>query len=527
MTFAMATVVVAGGALAADKAVRQTATPINEGAQQVAATNAKMPLSLRAVSAVNSNLSVTNQAAAATCSCAGWDNGAFTNGPDSDGVASHLGGAFPSGVQAADDFYLCEGNVYDLKSISATLITTSNPGVTTKAKCEIYADCNGCPKGTPLYTLTDFIKTDDGTLYVNNMPGMVPPLRLVTYTFPIVSTNKDPLNRSIFLKGGVYWVSVVGLTDGLGCTMQMFDVSYWGSTGPGVKGSVPVKRLGVGPDSCTNGNNYTFIADCGPGGWSPVDDCCFGCKDLNFVVCADECKILVDNGVAAGEFPGSSPGGSPSQFATTGNLFNSRTADDFVVPNCKTLNICYIEGCVFTNCSPLIFTGRFEIYGNACRFPSYTFGGTTLCSGTATKIDDLGFDFIVNNVKYHAFKLEFHHPNCILQGGSQYWISIGVQFTFSLNEKAFFCYNWDCRRRDCLIRWNPGAFLAPNAQIIPPATTPWVSTGHDFSFLIAGTLTTGTSGNSSATCAADFNQDGKVSVQDLFDFLSAWFTGCH
>jgi hypothetical protein len=27
-------------------------------------------------------------------------------------------------------------------------------------------------------------------------------------------------------------------------------------------------------------------------------------------------------------------------------------------------------------------------------------------------------------------------------------------------------------------------------------------------------------------CAADFNQSGIVSVQDIFDFLAAYFAGC-
>lgn len=28
------------------------------------------------------------------------------------------------------------------------------------------------------------------------------------------------------------------------------------------------------------------------------------------------------------------------------------------------------------------------------------------------------------------------------------------------------------------------------------------------------------------SCAADFNNSGNVSVQDIFDFLSAYFAGC-
>ena len=29
-----------------------------------------------------------------------------------------------------------------------------------------------------------------------------------------------------------------------------------------------------------------------------------------------------------------------------------------------------------------------------------------------------------------------------------------------------------------------------------------------------------------AGCAVDFNRDGTLHVQDLFDYLNAWFAGC-
>lgn len=516
MTFALATALVAGGAMAAGAAAPRAANTVAAGVEVV---STHLPINLRDINTVT-NPVIGPQFAVATCSCPGWDNGAFANDADSDGVASHLGGAYEDGIQAADDFYLCEGYVYKLNSISATMITNSLAGPTTKAKLEIYNDCNGCPSGNPIYTLTNFTKVDSGAPYMMN-----PDFRLVTYTFAINGTNTDPLNRSIYLKGGIYWVSVIGLTDGLGCTMQMFDASFWGSTGPGVKGSVPKKRLGVVGPHCDN--NYRFVNDCGPDGWLPVDDCCFGCKDLNFVVCADACKILIDNGGA----DSANPAGSPSQFASTNLNANSRSADDFVVPPCTSLSICYIEGCVYTNCDPRIFTGAYEIYGNDCRHPSYTFGGTTLCSGTATKVVDLLFKLTlpvgITTKSYEAYRLEFHNVNCVLPGGAQYWISIGVRYTYSANERAFFCYNFDCRRPNCLIRWNPGMYLAPNAIIVPPSTTPWVSVNHDFSFLIAGNLTTTGVTSGTGSCAADYNKDGKVSVQDLFDFLGSYFAGCN
>ena len=50
--------------------------------------------------------------------------------------------------------------------------------------------------------------------------------------------------------------------------------------------------------------------------------------------------------------------------------------------------------------------------------------------------------------------------------------------------------------------------------------------GNDFSFLIAADPVTVGAGPALPGCAADFNGDGGVNVQDIFDYLHAWFTGC-
>jgi hypothetical protein len=61
----------------------------------------------------------------------------------------------------------------------------------------------------------------------------------------------------------------------------------------------------------------------------------------------------------------------------------------------------------------------------------------------------------------------------------------------------------------------------------------WAKTGSDFSFLIAaeafdgkGKLDLLPGGSSTPGCRVDYNQDGSVNPQDVFDFLNAWFTGC-
>lgn len=495
LTIACATALVAGSvASAADKA----AVASTKGATLEQANN-QAPLSLRGL-ARDFQVNDSQFGLAGGCASNLWFNGAFDQ---RDAQASHLGGGVQYGAKAADDFYLCEGQVYDLNAITVTLITNSID-VLTKANLEIYADCNGAP-GERLYTLTKGTKTETGQTYAG--------LRVVNWTF--TPSNETVVgNQNIVLKGGAYWISAYGLTDGQCPTMNMCDVTYWGTAGNQIiKGSVAKKNFGV-PTAMWN--QYSF-----PNPWTSVEDCCVQCTDLAFAVDATPCKILVDNGEGRRQSTASDIVGSRSEWAPFSSR-DSRSADDFVVPPCSDYNLCYVEGCVFTNC--VGFKGVFDIYGNDCKLPSFAIGGTPLYTREATKIIDLNYNVLVNvggtNVAHRAYKLEFHDLSYLLTGGRQYWIAIGVKHTFSINERAFFCYNADCAR-SCLIRWNPGQYLNPGAGV-----STWTSVGNDFAFLLAANPVTTGGNNSTPTCVADFNRDGSVQVNDIFDFLSAWFTGC-
>lgn len=496
MTYACATVLVAGSALAADK-VSARLSP----AREVQAA----PMSVRQMVGSYNAGAENLFGLGGGCSCI-WFNGAFDR---RDGQASHLGGAIMHGAKAADDFYLCEGYVYDLESISGTLLTNSIE-VLTKARLEIYADCDGCP-GQLLYTLEKGTPTPNGTFGPNGE------LRVVDWTFTISNETKKE-NKNIVLHGGTYWISLYGLTDGQCPTMNMCDASYWGTTGNGqvIKGSVAKKIFGTPTSSW---NQFNFV-----GPWSSVENCCVGCTDLAFTVCARPCKILIDNGTLRLQ---TSPGqvvGSTSQFAEgSWSSLETRSADDFVVPPCDPFQLCYIEGCVWTNC--LNFKGAFEIYGNDCRTPSYSLHGSYITSGQATKIIDLGYNATLDNTPVRAYKLEFHDLSYTLDGGKNYWISIGVRYTFSALERAYFCYNADCSR-SCLIRFNAGKVLTSTSTDYD-GNPGWASVHNDFSFLIAGNkVTSAAPGSSQPTCTADYNRDGVVGTQDIFDFLASWFTGC-
>jgi hypothetical protein len=446
------------------------------------------------------------------CDCT-WFNGEFD---ENDGQASHLGGAIMHGAKAADDFYLCEGFVYDLENISGVLLTNSIP-VLTKARLEIYSDCDGCP-GQLLYTLEKGTSSEKGTFGPNDE------LRVVNWNFELSNETKKE-NKNIVLKGGTYWISLYGLTDGQCPTMNMCDASYWGTTGDGqnIKGSVAKKTFGC-PTSTWNQFNF-----CQP--WTSVEDCCVGCTDLAFVVCATPCKILIDNGVARQQTSPGLPVGSTSQFAINSwSSLETRSADDFVVPPCDEYRVCYIEGCVWTNC--IGFKGAFEIYGNDCRCPTYVLHDTPLHYGEATKIIDLHLNAVIDNTSVKAYKLEFHDLDFNLDGGQNYWISIGVKHTFSAIERAYFCYNFDCDR-SCLIRFNPGRVTTSTTADDAhenDSCPEWDRVGNDFSFLIAAEPKEENGdtspGGSTPSCTADFNHDGNLGVQDIFDYLAAWFAGC-
>jgi len=71
----------------------------------------------------------------------------------------------------------------------------------------------------------------------------------------------------------------------------------------------------------------------------------------------------------------------------------------------------------------------------------------------------------------------------------------------------------------------PGKFLNPFVQPLD-----WTPTTHDYAFRIAtrehAVVTPVNPINVAPTCQPDFNNDGFVNTQDIFDFLTRWFTGC-
>ena len=532
LTLACATVMAAGTAATAND---KSAAPV---AAQPSVTT---PGSFRQVMGSDWTGLVSRGIADGCTACASanaWWNGEWDG---VDGQVSHEGGGAPQGAVAADDFYLCSGYIHNLKSIAVTVLNNSAFGLN-RARLEIYSDCNGCPDEL-LYVLKKHSVSSQGdagngftqyiyTFQINDQQEGSCPGEEVRGD--VCSTGGIDPNcvRNIALRGGTYWLSVVGKTDGQGT-----DLTFWSTTGNAtnhpfneIKGSVAKKREGVMPAHWSDPWEY-------PTGWTSVEDCCVGCTDLAFRVCFESCKILLDNGKDIGA--NGSPAGVNEEGARSersGLVRNSRAADDFVVPPCADFNICYIEGCVYTNCDPA-FRGFYEIYANDCRLPDFEFGDQPIFQGNTTKRVCLGYEVSIDGVSgLDAYRLEFHKLNQTLSSGQQYWLSIGVDDTFSFIERGYFCRNRYCEDR-CPINFNPGAVIDPAATYVTGGVDEWTSTkefgsrwgsdGTDFSFTIAGEAVAPATGpNAEPACMADADNNGTVEVSDIFTFLSAWFAGC-
>ena len=224
-------------------------------------------------------------------------------------------------------------------------------------------------------------------------------------------------------------------------------------------------------------------------------------------------------------------GGTRSERSVS-NTRNSRSADQFVIAPCMDIQICYIEGYIYTNCDG--FNTWLELYADNCGDPNFTVvpAGTPYFRWQADKIEDLGYTVTIDGILLSAYKVSFcptmtqQFPmGLVLHGGQNYWISLAIEDSFSLAERGYFAFNrTDCD--DCPIMFAPGKQIAPGRNI-----NTWTSTERDYAFLLAGRkymdeMPPSEPGPINAACPQDVDGNGQVTVQDMFDFLSAWFSGC-
>ena len=399
--------------------------------------------------------------------------------------------------RTADDFYLLPGYVYHLHTITGTMLTNQTVPLFWKAKVELYQDCNGLPSGSPFATLTKINTVTQLGMY-NSSYG---PLLVLQFQFDA---------QDLILPSGTYWLSVIGLGEQ---DQSETEVWYWASAGNGSIQGRP--------------GQFKSVSDGFPN-WTGVDTICCGCRDFSFCVGADPCKILNDNGT----YDTTCGMPSLSGFTAAQSVF---TADQFVVPpecNVATRQICYISAYVYTNC----VTAAVNIYNNNCPGAQGIQPGTLVTTLTPDRITDLGPVKLTSNdpPNLRILQLEFWTMNLSLPTDAMYWISAYGLNSGSLNQVAYFACATDCARTNCPIRFAPARvqsqYVAPTGVV----TYPWTNTatlypplGHDAAFLIAELppVTLPPTGVHAA-CPADFNQDGTVTTQDIFDFLKAWFVGC-
>lgn len=438
-----------------------------------------------------------------------WDNGR-RQAVNGNGVLSMkpVHNEFPE-IKAAADFYLEQGEFHHIKKFAGSMLIRQNTALPYKAKLTLYEDCDGCPG--------EMIKMWDLTEYC--VVGEPDPtgLQMVDfkYEFP---------DDKLWLRGGkTYWWSLQGVSE---INTPNYE-AYWVTSELGhVLGSVP-KKMEVGVDE----------------GWRPLDECCIECNELAFCTECDHCKIIYDGGLPESC---ATAGGTRSEKSVS-PARNSRAADNFVTPPavcpvaadhdecCRPVDwmVCYIEGYIYTNCNSETFTAWLEIYRNDCDNPDWDLTGLPAYRFRADKIEPLDCYATIDGVpNLRLYKVRFcpmgtndYPMGLYLHGGRNYWLSLSVEDTFNQSQRAYFAWNSDdCT--ECAIQFGSGQHIAPGRGIVR-----WTDVNHDFAFTIAAKNVPFDAENPAPVtappaCPADVNHNGEVSVQDMFDFLAAWFAGC-
>ncbi len=441
--------------------------------------------------------------------CRPWDNGPYDN---LNAQTSQVG--FDRNWEhfarvTADDFWLCEGNVYRIRTLKAVMLTDA---IVPKAQVAILSDCDGTPNRPVAIADSQPIDFDNYPLYLPSecVIGSVDIRELGTTTpdgFRLIEVTAT--FPRVWLKGGSYWVAFAGYSG----TSDAEDQFFWGTSGNNVVKGRPGKF---------------YNSD--DGSWTDIDLLCCGCTDFNFCVEGEQCKVLLDNGVPdlfsqgppIALDPGNGPGvqvpGSPSLQNGSRTSDKSRTADDFVAPPCSNLALCYIEGYILTNCENV----RLDIYDGSCHCPSESEPLLTLEPRCLTRI---GLPALGVGPNLSLYRAEFYDFKAMpLQAGRNYWVSLYALGDNSQNARGYFLWNYTCGAK-CPINFNPGCIKGP-----PYDTSHWqtVDPAHDFAFLVAVSDAEHELlvAPPAPSCAADVNGVDGVTVQDLFDFLAVWFNGC-
>lgn len=440
-----------------------------------------------------------------SCREALWNNGDYNGNGAQTSVFGFNDRWEELGLLTFDDFYLCEGRVHRVQTIRGIMCTDA---VIPKASLVVVRDCDGLPDRTEgnvvaYATQVASLQQDFEEFNSDCLAGRIELRetgRVNADGFRIIEVIAT-FDRA-WLRGGNYWVTLFG-TSGTANPLEQFFFAYAGNEGV-VKG-----RPGVFYDR----DSDTF---------TDVDTLCCGCTDFAFTVEGFYCKILHDNAnpLAADDanttigFPG-----TPSLQNGSRTSDKSRSADDIVFAPCRFNQLCYAEAYIWTNCDRIFL----ELYGNDCKKP----GGESFGTIEASCVTDTGRRTWEpgSNIELKLLRAEFYDRWPKLRqsrNGSNLWISVFAQGDNRQNARAYLAFGSRCDRR-CDITWNPGHVRGPAY-----ATSLWRSAGADYALMvaIAPEARREVAVVTPPTCRADVNQDGGVTVQDLFDFLSSYFAGC-
>lgn len=445
--------------------------------------------------------------------CRPWDNGGY------DGAGAQMSQTGYDlnwqqfGRVTFDDFWLCEGNVYKVSHLRGVICTNAH---VPKAIVAISRDCDGRPDVTPggVLAYADSVPVDTTDL----------PLGTECRTGSITITDTGQVNADglriliveadftgLWLKGGSYWVSFVGYSG----NADPLDEFFWGFAGNGVvKG-----RPGV----FYNSEDGTL---------TDVDRLCCGCTDFAFCVEADQCKVLLDNG-------GPDLSVRAPSLATPGSTFReSRAADDVVIANCEDRRLCFVEGYLLTNCDPPRI--RLNVYDNGCKLPA-TFAPPAVFE--ARCVTDTGMSMIVDGQELKLYRARFWDMQAIdgspfvLQQGKNYWFSV---YGVGNGSQAQVAYALGAQRCDlnCAGRTSHFNQAAVSGRGVGRLDDSWIPVSQysgapfDLAFLVATDEVLPEMFRQPVVmppidpCPADTDRNGSVTLQDLFDFLGAWFAGC-
>ncbi len=461
------------------------------------------------VAAAIVQFNVCAASAPAPC-CQPWDNGSY----DGRGAQTSQIGYDEHWQRyerfTFDDFWLCEGSIYKINTIRGTICTD---GVVPKGRVIIVKDCNGKPDTSRggLLAIADSVPIDDPSAPVGydcryGTVELFETGQVNADGFRIV--NVEASFPKLWLRGGAYWVSFIGYSG----TANQFEQYFWAYSGARENG--PIKgRPGVFYDS-TDGST------------TDVDELCCGCNDFAFCILGDECKILLDNG-------GPDLERAAPSLANPGSTFrDARAADDIVIPNCADRRVCYVEGYIFTNCDPP--RARLDIYDNACKLPA-TFSppirfDPKCIEDTGQTVQYDGRTLKVYRVAFWDLRDTVGDP-FTLQQNKNYWFSIYAIGSGSQNQRGYFAGALRC---DNACKGRTGLFnqAAVSGRGVGLTDSRWIPVSQflgepiDLALFVALDNTVERTPAVVVPCPADFDRNGSVGLQDLFDFLAAFFSGC-